>query len=181
LHQTMETGGGRMRDCLCADMIRHFQGDHRRIHHALVVSSYATLISHGESLSDEIKDIVAYTALLHDIGIVESERKYNSSSGRHQEIEGPPIARRMLEKYNLPKKLVDRVAYIISKHHSYDCIDGIDFQIIVEADLLVNAADEQLSHKALSLLYKRYFSTKKGKELFRLLFPSPFSNNGAED
>jgi len=77
---------------IMGDMIRYFQGDVKRINHALKVYCFASLIS-KESNSDEWNhQIISIVALLHDIGIKEAERKYQSSSGKYQEKEGPPIA-----------------------------------------------------------------------------------------
>ena len=45
--------------------------------------------------------VVRAAAVLHDIGIREAERKHGSSAGKYQEVEGPPIARRILEKLSV--------------------------------------------------------------------------------
>mgnify|MGYP000340972515 FL=1 len=34
--------------------------------------------------------------------------------------------------------MTERVAYLIGHHHTYDKIEGMDYQILVEADFLVN-------------------------------------------
>lgn len=46
-------------------------------------------------------NLLESAALLHDIGIKESERKYHSSAGHYQEIEGPAIAKCLLMPYDL--------------------------------------------------------------------------------
>jgi len=73
---------------IAAEMRKLFGEDQKRIDHALSVLSFAEQI-----LNDEPGDreVVVAAALLHDIGIHEAERKYGSSAGRYQEIEGPPI------------------------------------------------------------------------------------------
>lgn len=35
-------------------------------------------------------------------------------------------------------KVTERVSYLVGHHHTYDHIDGMDYQILVEADFLVN-------------------------------------------
>ena len=71
----------------------YFGVDQRRIDHALQVSCYAEeLLSYIDA--DPVTTLAA--AYLHDIGIHEAERKHGSSSGKWQEIEGPPIARKIL-------------------------------------------------------------------------------------
>ena len=54
----------------------YFGMDTKRIHHALKVHSYCTLIATLEGLNDQDKNLLETAALLHDIGIKEAERKY---------------------------------------------------------------------------------------------------------
>ena len=98
------------------------------------VHAYAKLIGEQEGLDKEILDILEVAALTHDIGIKISEEKYNSSAGKYQEVEGPAVAQQMLEDLQYDKAKTDRVCYLIGHHHTYDQIDGIDYQILVEAD-----------------------------------------------
>lgn len=61
-------------------MILYNQNDVRRINHSLKVLGYSQVILKDENPDDNSIDIILYTAVLHDIGIKESERKYNSSA-----------------------------------------------------------------------------------------------------
>ena len=124
-------------------MLGLYKGDAKRIQHFLKVHAYAKLIGEQEGLDKEILDILEVAALTHDIGIKISEEKYNSSAGKYQEVEGPAVAQQMLEDLQYDKAKTDRVCYLIGHHHTYDQIDGIDYQILVEADFLVNLAEEQ--------------------------------------
>ena len=81
-----------------------------------------------------LAEVVTLTAILHDIGAPEALRKYGSIDGPYQEKEGPPIARRILEKCGYSGALVERVCFIVGHHHSPEMIDGQDFQILWEAD-----------------------------------------------
>jgi hypothetical protein len=36
---------------------------------------------------------------------------------------------------------VDRVAFLVGHHHTFTGVDGIDWQILLEADYLVNASE----------------------------------------
>ena len=36
---------------------------------------------------------------------------------------------------------MNRVAYLVGHHHSPEQIDGIDYQILIEADYIVNASE----------------------------------------
>ena len=66
-----------------------FGDDRKRIDHAFSVFRYAQELLKSEEGDEEI---VLAATLIHDIGIHEAERKYGSSAGCYQEIEGPPIA-----------------------------------------------------------------------------------------
>ena len=41
-------------------------------------------------------------------------------------------------------ELIDRISYLIAHHHTVTGIDGMDYQILIEADFLVNAAEKGL-------------------------------------
>lgn len=151
-------------------MIEYFQTDVKRINHALIVFDFALIIADEQSLDKKTKEIISYTAILHDIGIKKAEKKYNSSIGRYQEIEGPKIARKILSDLNISKEIIDRVCHIIGNHHSYKKIDGIDFQIIVEADILVNIFEDSMSKEAIENIQENIFKTQSGKKLISTMY-----------
>ncbi len=151
-------------------MIAYFDGDVRRINHALKVYGFATAIAGVEKLDERQHQIVDIAALLHDIGIVNAEKKYNSSAGNYQELEGPPVARELLVQFNLPSEIIDRICFLIGHHHSYTKIDRIDFQILVEADFLVNIFEDNLSGNAIHSIREKYFKTKAGKEMLDKIY-----------
>ena len=133
-------------------MINYFNGDVKRINHALKVYGFAGCIAWLEGLGEPDIMTVNIASLLHDIGIITAEKKYNSSSGRYQEIEGPGVAREILSDLTIDGNILERACFIIGHHHSYNMIDGTDFQIIVEADFLVNIDEERLSKKSIELI-----------------------------
>ncbi len=144
-----------------------FGTDEKRIEHALKVLNYAEEILSGEKMTGSEAEVVILTAILHDIGIHEAERKYNSNSGRYQEIEGPPIAKAILEALRLDSEIVERVCYIIGGHHTWSKNDGKDFQIIWEADMLVNIQDEGVEcfGPNIKSVIDKNFKTPTGKKL----------------
>lgn len=147
------------------EMVRYFGTDVRRINHALKVHAFALLIAESEGVDEQTQEIIAITALLHDIGIHEAERKYHSTAGNYQQIEGPPIARALLAELDVPPDIIDRVCFITANHHTYTRIDGRDFQILVEADFLVNFFEDGLKPEAIRLVVAKIFATKTGTEL----------------
>ncbi|NMB77934.1 MAG: HD domain-containing protein [Methanomicrobiales archaeon] len=151
-------------------MISCFGNDVRRINHALKVHAFAMLIACREEENLRAREIIGVTALLHDIGIPEAERKYNSSSGTHQQIEGPPIARKILTDMDISADIIERVCFIIGNHHTYPKIDGLDFQIVVEADLLVNIYEDEMKRDAVESLGEKIVKTTTGKSLLERMY-----------
>lgn len=150
-------------------MIKYFRDDVKRISHALKVFGYVKAITADENLSDEQTLIVELASVLHDIGIKEAEIKYASSSGKYQEMEGPIIARHMMNEIVKPD-LIDRVCYIIGNHHSYDKIDGQDFQVLIEADFLVNINEGNLPDDTIKSIKTKYFKTKTGLTILENIY-----------
>ncbi|MBP2638592.1 MAG: hypothetical protein H6Q72_4499 [Firmicutes bacterium] len=153
----------------------HFGSDERRINHALKVLAVAEIIMDGEQVGDAICDVVTVTALLHDVGIKVAEQKYNSSAGPYQEIEGPPIVRAIMFRRGEPQEIIDRVAYIVGGHHTVSKNDGLDFQIIWEADLLVNIEEDGLDRfsEKLPAIISKNFYTSTGRNLAKERYLKP--------
>ena len=63
-----------------------------------------------------------------------------------------------------------RVQYLIAHHHTYDHVDGIDYQILIEADFLVNIMEDHLSKEAVKKAYDLIFKTDCGKTFCREMF-----------
>ena len=143
-------------------MIELYSNDAKRIQHFCKVHSYAKLIAETENVDKKCLFIIETAALTHDIGIHVCEEKYGNCNGKLQEQEGPAIAERLLES--------DRVQYLIAHHHTYDNIDGIDYQILVEADFLVNIMESDLSKEATLKAYHTIFKTTCGKTICREMF-----------
>ena len=157
-------------DDLFMDMIAYYDGDPKRIQHFTKVHSYARLIGIGEELDDASLFILEAAAYTHDIGIRVAEEKYGRCDGKLQEQEGPIIAQKMLSQLGFENYIVERICFLIGPHHTYDNIDGLDYQILVEADFLVNLYEDDAGNRAIDKAYKRIFKTETGKKIFRLMF-----------
>jgi len=152
------------------EMISYYAKDPRRVNHFLKVFSFAKSIGELERLNEETQDILEVASIMHDIGIKISEEKYNSCAGNYQEIEGPPIAREMLLKFKFDEKFIDRVCYLIGHHHTYSKIDGIDYQILIEADFLVNIYEDEIKSSQIESVKEKHFKTKVGIEFLTNLY-----------
>lgn len=104
------------------------------IDHTLRVLQNAENLMLKNDIIQTERQTIVLSALLHDIGAVEAMHKYSSIDGKYQEIEGPAVAMRLLGGFGLCDSMIERVCYIVGNHHSKDKIDGIDFQIVWDAD-----------------------------------------------
>lgn len=145
------------------EMILFDRGDARRIQHFLKVYQFAALIGKLEGLSPEQQEILEIAAILHDIGIIPSEKKYGISNGKLQEQEGPAYARELLKRIGgYGQEFIDRVCFLIAHHHTYEGIDGLDWQILLEADFLVNSFEKNMTEEAIKKFRASVFRTKSG-------------------
>ena len=159
-------GAADIRSRLIEAMRATFGDDRRRIDHALSVLGYAERILQAENAD---ATVVTAAAVLHDIGIHEAERVHGSSAGRYQEMEGPPIARRIMEELELDEKTIEHACRIVGSHHSAGDIDTPEFCIIWDADWLVNIRHEKPGATAAELgeFIGRVFKTETGAEIAR--------------
>ena len=129
-------------------MVEMYEGQPERIQHFTKVHSYAAYIGRQEKLDEKTMFILETAAYTHDIGIKKAEELYHAS-----------------------KDVIERVKYLIAHHHTYSNIQGIDLQILIEADFLVNLyehSDESVASKVLEKIFKTASGTKLCKTMFRL-------------
>ena len=165
-----------MRGKLIGEIGKVFAGDQRRIDHTLLVLDYAEQIQQAEG-GDPL--VVKAAAILHDVGIPQAERKYGFPAGRYQEgtppggnqMEGPPIARGILERYKVPAETIDHICQIVGSHQSGGDIDTIEFRCIWDADHLVNVREQHADEQDIELqkLIDRVLRTDKAREMAKAL------------
>lgn len=135
----LREGEGPLVSRLIGEMKAVFGTDQKRIAHALAVFQHAKDLLRAEGGDPRV---VFAAALLHDIGTREAERKHGSAAGRYQEIEGPPIAGKIMESIGLEADVVDHVCRIVANHHSARDIDTTEFRLLWDSDSLVNLPEE---------------------------------------
>ena len=155
---------------LIFETMKFFGGDEKRVQHFIKVHSLSKLIAKGEEVEKDVLETVEAAAIVHDVGIKPSEEKFGSCDGKLQESEGPFPAWKLMNKVGFSTKVMDRVCYLVAHHHTYENVDGIDLQILIEADFLVNAYEDGLSDSAKKSGFDKLFRTRTGKELFSLMY-----------
>lgn len=161
-----------LNDKLIEEMKSYFGDKQGLIDHTMAVYGYANQLHKTEG-GDPL--VVKAGALYHDIGIPEARRVHGSSAGKYQEIEGPPIARKILNQLGVAPESVDHICRIIANHHTaHDepTVKTIEFQIVWDADGLVNHAGRKLgsSDEEISRKIEQLFRTPNGKKMAREMF-----------
>ncbi|HUL32128.1 MAG TPA: HD domain-containing protein [Thermodesulfobacteriota bacterium] len=151
------------------EMKKYFGTDFKRVHHAVKVARFAEQILKMEGGNPLV---IMGAAYLHDIGVHEAERKYESPSAHYQELEGPAIAREILERLSVPKEMIDEICDIVGHHHSPREEETLNFHILYEADWLVKVEEEGISRDRgkVETLIKRVFRTSTGRQLAEKLY-----------
>ena len=127
-----------LKDRVAVEMKRYFRTDFKRIGHAGKVARFAEKIGKQEKAN---LAVVLCAAYLHDIGIKNAEEKYNSSAAKYQELEGPAVAKQLMEKLGAKQELMDEVCEIIGHHHHPNGDDSLNFKVLYDADMLTNMVE----------------------------------------
>ena len=143
-------------------MVTYNAGDPKRIQHLIKVHYFARMIGLSEGLDAATQLILEATAIVHDIGIRISEKKYGVC---------PAEARKLLtEMGTFSEAQIERICWLVGHHHTYDCIEGMDYQILVEADFLVNIYEDNLPVEAVRKVREKIFKTKAGLSLLDRMY-----------
>lgn len=156
---------------LIIKMTEFNDGDPKRIQHLIKVFEFAHIIGVKEGLDEKALKILDMASIMHDIGIRPAEQKYGKCNGKLQEQEGPAYAREMLSEFSgVSAEEVERVCYLIAHHHTYENVEGLDYRILLEADFLVNAMEDELDKEAIINFRDKVFETKTGIHLINTMF-----------
>ena len=157
-------------ETLIKEMISYYSGDPKRIQHFIKVHSFAKTIGLLEKLDKRTLYILETAALVHDFGIKTCEEKYGDCNGKLQELEGPAVARTLLEELGYEEGVITRVCFLVAHHHTYDKVDNMDYQILIESDFLVNMYEEKFEKASIESVFQKIFKTPSGRFLCRQMF-----------
>lgn len=151
-------------------MIAFSNGNLHDTNHFMCVWTYAKTIGELEGLDRRTQETLEIAAIAHDIACPLCREKYGNTNGKWQEEEGGLLVRSFLADAGLSAEQVDRVAYLVSHHHTYTDIDDIDYQILIEADYIVNASESGYSPENRKNFLEEHMKTESGKRLLRSTF-----------
>ena len=146
-------------------MIVFSDGNIHDIDHLIRVWTYAKTIGELEKLDAETQFILEIAAITHDIACPLCREKYGSTNGKHQEREGEPMVRTFLADTDMSIEQIDRIAWLVAHHHTFSDIDGLDYQILVEADYIANASENGYSQVNVRNFMEKFMRTESGKRI----------------
>ena len=151
-------------------MIAYSEGNIHDIDHFIRVWTYAKTIAELEQLDDETQYILEVAAITHDIACPLCREKYGNTNGKYQEAEGMPMVEAFLNDVGMSARQMERIKYLVGHHHTLSGIDGIDYQILIEADYIANASENGYDRKAIESFLNRIVKTSTGKQLIKSIF-----------
>lgn len=151
-------------------MIAFSNGNIHDIDHFIRVWTYSKTIGELEHLDADSQFVLEVAAITHDIACPLCRQKYGNTNGKYQEIEGGPLVRSFLNDSDLTAAQIDRVAYLVSHHHTLTDIDSMDYQILIEADFIANASENDYSKESIQNFIYKVMQTNSGSMLARQIF-----------
>ena len=151
-------------------MVSYSNGNRHDVNHFMKVYAFAKTIGECEGLDRPTQTILEIAAIVHDIACPLCREKYGNTNGKYQEQEGPALVRSFLADTGLSQDAVDRIAWLVGHHHTLQSIDGLDYQILIEADYLVNADESQYSRENVENTLEWVFRTRTGIHLLKSIY-----------
>jgi uncharacterized protein len=140
------------------------------ISHFMKVWGYARTIGRMEGLDARTQETLELAAIAHDIACPLCRKKYGNTNGKAQEQEGEGLTGEFYRDFGLPEEQLDRICWIVAHHHTYTGVDGMDYQIMLEADFLVNADESSMSHETVEHFRDAVFRTETGRKFLRDMY-----------
>ena len=151
-------------------MILYSNGNLHDINHFIKVWTYAKTIAELEGVDESTKYILETAAIVHDIACPVLRARSGSCDGKMQEIEGPDLAKEFLKEFEFSEEQLSRVLYLVGHHHTCEDVNGIDYQILLEADYIVNAGESGYSLESIKETDAALFRTVSGKSILESIF-----------
>ncbi len=159
-----------IKERLLSEMMNYFGSDLKRIEHARKVLLYAEEILKDYPQAN--REVVVISAILHDVGTKEAEKKYGYTNEELQAKEGAIVAKNILQKLGIKKEIIDEVCNIIASHHTPAEINTLNFKILWDADWIVNLKDKVVINdkEKLKETIDKIFMTDVGKNLAKKIY-----------
>ena len=151
-------------------MIAFSDGNIHDIDHLIRVWTYSKMIGELEGLDAQTQLVLEVAAITHDIACPLCREKYGNTNGKLQEQEGELMVKDFLADSGMSEEQIKRVAFLVGHHHTFTDIEGIDYQILVEADYIANATESGYSYQNVENFLKKIMKTESGKRILKFIF-----------
>ena len=151
-------------------MITSGEGNEHDINHFLKVWGFARTIGEAEGLDDRTLLTLELAAVVHDIACPSLRKEHGSAPGSLQEEAGPDLVREFYKDCGIDEEMLERICYLVAHHHTFTNVDGLDYRILLEADFLVNAGENENYRKAVGKFHDNVFKTKTGLALLEDIY-----------
>ena len=151
-------------------MIEYSDSNIHDIDHLIRVWTYAKTIGEQEHLDKDTQFVLEVAAITHDIACPLCWEKYGNTNGKHQEAEGAPLVREFLSHTGMTEEQIARVAYLVGHHHTFHDIDGLDYQILVEADYIANATENGYSKQNVENFMQKIMKSESCERILKAIF-----------
>ena len=65
---------------------------------------------------------------------------------------------------------IERICWLVGHHHTYHICEDLDYQILIEADFLVNLFEDEESPNAIRAVRKNIFRTESGIRILETMY-----------
>lgn len=151
-------------------MIDYSKGNLHDINHFMKVYAYAKTIGECEGLDKNTQTILEVAAIVHDIACPLCREKYGNTNGAYQEKEGEILVSEFMKDTGYSEEFINRIIYLVGHHHTIKDINGLDYQILIEADYIVNADESNYSKANIENTVNRIFKTPTGIALLKSIY-----------
>lgn len=107
--------------------------------------------------------ILEITAITHDIACPLCRQKYGNTNGKYQEQEGVILVEEFLKEFSLSKNQIKRIVYLVGHHHTLTNIKGLNYQILIWADYIVNSEEMGYSKENIEHFIDKIVKTQSAK------------------
>lgn len=155
---------------IATGMIKYSNGNLHDINHFMKVYAYAKTIGECEKLDSKTQAVLEVAAIIHDIACPLCREKYGNTNGQYQEAEGAILAEEFLKGSGYSDEFIERVIFLVGHHHTLKDIVGMDYQILIESDYLVNADESNYSKANVRNVMECIFRTETGISLLKSIY-----------
>ena len=154
-------------------MIGYCKGNQYDICHFMKVWAYAKTIGELEHLDERTQKTLEYAAIVHDIACQDLRKQYGNAPHPLQEKFGKSLAEEFYKDCGMDESMLARICWLVGHHHTFHDVDGLDHRVLLEADFLVNAGEQEKYRKVTEEFRQNVFRTETGIRLLNEMYSKP--------